>query len=198
MIEISPDKIEDIIKYLNDSKIVAVPTETVYGLAIKYNDVSAFQKLNEIKQRGNNNFSMMIASKSDIENYGILSKRAKRITDSLFPGELTIILPRNPDFKNSKNSLCNLKDEIGIRIPNNKFMLELLSKSGPLLVASANYKGENPCLNSDEVKKNLDFVDIVVSGKSDNKIASSIVKVVDDEVILLREGNISFDFINSL
>lgn len=193
MIELSQSKIEEVVKYLNAGKIVALPTETVYGLAIKYDNVVAIDNLIEIKKREGKNFTMMIADKNKISDYAILSSKAKRITNKLFPGELTIVLPKNNSFK---NYLFDESKTIGIRIPNNDFMLELLKKSGPLLVTSANYKGDKPCLNSDEVKMSLDFVDVVVAGKSGNGMPSSVIKVIDNEVTMLREGNIKINDIN--
>jgi len=175
-----------IVKHLKEGKVVAIPTETVFGLAVTFDNKNAINKMNEIKKRDQNKiYTMMIHNKDDISKYADVVDCAKKIIDKYMPGEITIILPKNKYFKN--NYFKNSKT-IGIRIPNHKLMQDVLKESGPLLVSSANISGEAACITTNDVIKNLN-VDIIVNQDSDNKPPSTIV-LVTNKVEILRQGDI--------
>ena len=179
--------VEDIVKYLKSGLVVAIPTATVYGLAVSYDNIDAINRLNEIKMRDANKiYTMMLSDPQSISDYAIINDESAKIIAKHFPGELTIILPKNKSFK---NVYFESQDTIGIRIPNHKLMLDVLKLSGPLLVSSANVSGESPCINSDEVLDRVD-ADIIVEGASDNALPSTIVRIIDNNIEILRQGDI--------
>lgn len=115
----------------------------------------------------------------------------KKLIESFWPGSLTIIFDKTdlvPDLVTSNLST------VGIRMPNNKICLELINKFGsPLATTSANLSDETPALSITENLKqdfnnNVDF--IIDSGKIDG-IPSTIVRVDNNEIIILRKGSIS-------
>lgn len=191
MIELPQDNIEEIIISLNSNKVVALPTETVFGLAISLNSKLALEKLIKIKNREINSgkvFTLVPESKESIKKYAIISETAKKLIENYFPGELTLILPKNPDFH---HPYFDNFEKIGIRIPNHPLFRKILKESGPLLLTSANHRGESPALSSDEVKSRLPEIDVLVIGKSNNNPPSTIVDLTTKTPKILRQGHIT-------
>ena len=102
MLEISSDNISTIIKSLKSGLVVALPTETVYGLAISLNSASALEKLIFLKRReigSGKVFTLVPESRSAIAQYATINKIAQKLISQHIPGEITLILPKNPDFQ---------------------------------------------------------------------------------------------------
>ncbi len=191
MIELPQDNIEEIIISLNSNKVVALPTETVFGLAISLNSKLALEKLIKIKNREINSgkvFTLVPGSKESIKKYAIISETAKKLIENYFPGELTLILPKNPDFH---HPYFDNFEKIGIRIPNHPLFRKILKESGPLLLTSANPRGESPALSSDEVKSRLPEIDVLVTGKSNNNPPSTIIDLTTKTPKIIRQGRIT-------
>lgn len=191
MVELPQDNIEEIIISLNSDKVVALPTETVFGLAVSLNSKSALEKLIKIKNREINSgkvFTLVPESKESIKKYALIPEAAKNLIETYFPGELTLILPKNPDFHHPYFDNFN---NIGIRIPDFPLFNQILEKSGPLLLTSANPRGESPAINSDEITFRLPEVDILIAGKSRNNPPSTIIDFTDYTPKLIRTGNLT-------
>lgn len=191
MLEIPQENIEKIIDSLISGQVVALPTETVFGLAISLSSEQALKKLIKIKNREINSgkvFTLVPESKELIEKYVIIPENAKEIIEKHIPGELTLILPKNPDFY---HPYFDNFAKIGIRIPNHPLFQEILKKSGPLLLTSANPRGESPAINSDEIKIRLPEVDILIVGESNNNPPSTIIDFTTTNPIILRNGKIN-------
>ena len=175
---------------LNRGGILGVPTETVYGLAVKADNDQAIRKLLTLKDRqvgSGKILTMMVADVDQMCQYVYMTKDHQRIARHYFPGELTVILPKHRGFK---HSYFNNFDTIGIRIPSHRYMLDLLKKTGPLLVTSANPRGEAPCLNSDELAMRLPDIDAVVKGVSGGNLPSTIIDFSTKEPVVRRQGGL--------
>lgn len=125
-------------------EILTVPTETVEGYAVRIDDEVAIKKLMDFKERGFDSdkiFPLVPESKDAISKYVIIPPAAKPLIDKYLPGELTLILPKNPNFR---NFYFDHYDSIGVRIPNHPLFVELLAENGPLLLTSANRRGGTP------------------------------------------------------
>ena len=116
---------EKIVSDLLEGQVVAFPTDTVYGLAIVYDDKESFDKLYQIKNRSiTKPIAMMVASSSMIENVAFVDEKSQKVIDKLLPGALTIILnakdnlPTHVTFNNPT---------VGIRIPNHQTTLNILN-----------------------------------------------------------------------
>jgi L-threonylcarbamoyladenylate synthase len=184
------DQLDKIVEYLNNGVVVAVPTETVYGLAVKFDNLKAIDKLTKLKDRGFDSgkvFSLMLANIDDVKKYAILNEKAKEIIEKYFPGDLTVVLKKNPVFV---NPYFDNYQTIGIRIPDHKFMIKLLQKAGPLIVTSANKKGLAPSLNSKLVGRELPEIEVIVSGKAGGRQPSTVVGLTESEPKILRRGRI--------
>ena len=184
---------------LNNSEVIAFPTETVMGFGVYFDDFKAYSRLNEIKRRPEYKpYTMMVSSIQDISKYAYVDSRAKRIINAFMPGEITILLPAKdnvPSFVTHGTGI------IGIRVPNLKELLEFLSFiKKPLLVPSANRSGEKPLLDSDSIKNEFkDEIGYVFEGKAKGGVPSTLVDLTDKEVKIYREGNIKLkDILNAL
>jgi len=190
---VAQEQIKTAKQLLDNGAILAVPTETVYGLAAKFDHQNAIDKLLAVKQRKTQNdnkvITLMLADTTDIAKYAQLNELATQISNQHFPGELTMVLPKNPDFQ---NYYFNHFQTIGVRIPNHTFMLELLKLTGPLLVTSANLRGLEPCRSSTEVQAQLHHIDATVTGQAGGNPPSTVISIIDSELKTLRQGSIIF------
>lgn len=190
MKRVMPENKKAAIDILSKGGILGVPTETVYGLAVKADNTPAIRKLLDLKQRqigSGKVLTMMVADVDQMSQYALMDHRSLVLSRHYFPGELTLILPkrrayRHPYFDNFQT--------IGIRIPDHEYMLELLKQTGPLLVTSANPRGEAPCRNSKELEARLPDVDGVVKGVSGGNIPSTIIDLTDNEPNVIRQGGL--------
>lgn len=176
--------------------VIAFPTETVYGLGIKYDSFLAYQKLFELKNRAaNKQLTLMLYDKKDIDKYAIIDDKSQRVIDYFMPGPLTVVLPKKKDVKMIGND-----DNIGIRIPDNQQTLDLLKEIGvAMYVTSANISNQADCLSYEQVKKLFENrVDLIIDGEVKNKKASTVISLVNNKVELLRDGPISIEEIEGV
>ena len=175
---------------LDNSRVIAFPTETVMGLGVYYNDFDAYNLLNKIKCRPEDKpYTMMLFSKDEIDKYAYVDERAKKVIDAFMPGEITILL-RSKD--SVPGYVTHNSGVIGLRVPNLANLLGFLRFiDTPLLVPSANRSGESPALTDKEVKSIfLNEVGYIFEGKSGCGVPSTLVDLSNKEVKIYREGNI--------
>ncbi len=175
---------------LDNSGIIAFPTETVMGLGVYFNDYEAYKFLNKVKERPEDKpYTLMLSSTDEISKYAYVDKRAQKIINRFMPGEITILLKSKgivPSYVTHNTGV------IGIRVPNHKLLLEFLSYlKTPLLVPSANKSGEKPAMTIEEVKEIFhDDVGFVFNGRALGGVPSTLVDLTNKEVKIYREGNI--------
>ena len=182
--------IERVANLLKDGKVVAFPTDTVYGLACIYGDESALEALKESKGRPENKpIPTMVSSIRQIEKIAYVSEDAKHLMETFMPGGFTMILKKR---ENLPAYLTNGFDTIGIRMPDDDFVLHLIDLcEKPLLVTSANLSGAQTGVTSDEVLEQLDGrIDAIVCGKAKGSVASTIVDMSNEKMKIVREGAI--------
>ena len=128
-----------------------------------------------------------------------ISPLEQKLIDSFWPGDLTIVFNKSkivPDILTS-----NL-DTVGIRMPNSKICLDLIDKLGsPIATSSANISDEAPTISIDNnLINNFDkkICFIIDNGIIQNGTPSTIVRVEDNSIKILREGSISLDKINNI
>ncbi|MBO4812844.1 Sua5/YciO/YrdC/YwlC family protein [Candidatus Saccharibacteria bacterium] len=168
-----------IITDLRSDKIVTVPTETVEGYAVSLKSEQAIKDLMRLKDRGFDSgkiFTLVPENKNAISNYAIIPETAKPLIDNYFPGELTLVLPKNPDFH---NFYYDHYDTIGLRIPDHPLFAEILPETGPLILTSANPRGGTP--------KSL-------TGHK----PSTIVDFTTDTPRIIRQGNLEIPEIKNI
>ncbi|MDR3125456.1 MAG: threonylcarbamoyl-AMP synthase [Candidatus Nomurabacteria bacterium] len=183
----------DIAAAIKRGAVVALPTETVYGLAVRFDDMAAVAQLAAIKERDYDSdkvFTLMLPAVELIKKYAVLDVKTENIISRYLPDELTVVLPKNPEFT---NPYFDNRPTIGIRVPNHQFMLGLLALAGPLIVTSANNKGLIPALDSQSIERDLPEVDAVVEGQSGNQPPTTVVNFTTEKPTILRQGSVSLD-----
>ena len=181
------------VQYFKKGNIGILPTDTVYGIGCDPLNIQALQDLYCIKNRNLNKPINILVSdihmvKSFVKN---INEIEQKLIETFWPGALTIIFNKSEIVP---NLLTSGLDTIGIRMPNNKICLEIITKlKKPLAMSSANISDNVPDsdLNSllSDFKDKVNF--IVIDENSNNNIPSTIVRVEDNQIKILREGSIN-------
>lgn len=175
---------------------VAVPTETVYGLAADSTDGEAVARIYAAKGRPSfNPLIVHVADRGAAQVLARFSAVAERLALAFWPGPLTMVLPRAADCPVASLATAGL-DTIAIRCPAHEAMQALLAATGkPLAAPSANASGRISPTRAEHVLASLDGrVPMVIdAGPTKRGIESTIVAVEDDRVRLLRPGPIAAD-----
>ena len=178
---------------LLQGKVVAFPTETVYGLGVISSSKEAYEALREAKNRpAEKPISLMCSTITQAVIHCEINVGVVGLLQLLLPGELTLLL-------RSRKGIARHIDlgsgTTGIRIPDSEDVRDLIDGVGvPLLVTSANLSGEPVCKTFEEVRKVFEGrVDLIVEGKCRSNVASTIIDCTGNELRLVRQGAVSFD-----
>ena len=193
--EINKNELNECTQILKDGGIVIFPTETVYGIGTNALCEESVKRIYEVKERPDEKpLSIMVSNIDEINKYAVIENDVeKKIIESFMPGPITIILKKKEGIF---DYISSGKDTIGIRIPNNNIMLELLKKAGiPIVAPSANISGRPSGIIFEEILKDFNGkVDVAINGgKCEISEPSTIVQVINNEPIILREGKISLN-----
>ena len=179
-----------------DGLAVAVPTETVYGLAADATDAKAVARIYAAKGRPSfNPLIVHIASLEQAKQLGVFSQRALDLAEAHWPGPLTLVLPHRGESGIADLVTAGL-DTIAIRCPAHPVMRQLIEMVGrPLAAPSANASGRISPTTPAHVLASLDgrISMVLDGGPCQRGIESTIVAVDGDEVRLLRRGPIEVD-----
>jgi len=180
--KIEPEKLEEIKKTFLEGGIVALPTETVYGLGVLASCREAVERLYKIKRRNRTKpFSLCVANKEEgVSLFSLLPPYGFRLIEKFWPGPLTLVFySRNGDKK------------IGVRVPYHKTLSKILEElKEPINLCSANISGGKEATTSYEVEKIFsEDIDLLVEAEPPryNK-ASTVVDLTFYPFKILREG----------
>ena len=194
------DKISEAAICIKNSGLVVFPTETVYGIGANALDEKAVAGIFKAKGRPSDNPLIVHISSIDMLNDLVknISPIEQKIIDTFWPGPLTIIFPKKDVLPDNVTSGL---DTVGIRMPNSKIALKLIELSGvPIAAPSANISGKPSGTDIsdiyEELKERVDY--IIDASICDIGVESTVVKVIDDEVLILRPGKISIEDIQKL
>jgi Sua5/YciO/YrdC/YwlC family protein len=182
-----------LVKALKEKKVIAFPTETVYGLGVVYDSLTAITALKKAKQRPENKpFTLMVSDKKVIHEFAEINQRDQCLIDAFMPGAITFIFNKKV---NLADYITNGFSTIGIRYPNDPFVVRLIKEvNKPLLVPSANISGMPPAFNHKEVIEQFDGeIEYVVEGECVSEVASTIIDLTTDEIKLIRQGEITME-----
>ncbi len=167
---------------LGRGKVVAFPTETVYGLAVRADLPSARERLQKLKGRAATKAIAYLLG--DINQKDALVARwpnvAQRLADAFWPGPLTLVVPGNDGGM------------VGLRLPDLALPRALAQRSdGPLLQTSANLSGQPAALNPAAVAGALPRLNLLLDGgRAPGGKSSTVVRCTDDHFTILRAGAI--------
>ena len=188
------DKICDVI---NNKGLVITPTDTVYGIMADAMDDDAIKKVYDIKKRGYNKPLIILVDSFEMLSHYTeeLSEMEKKLMDRFWPGLVTFILKKNDKIS---DLITAGNDTVGVRIPDNKDLLEIIRRlNRPVVSTSANIT-ETPVITSIEMleKEIIDNIDYIEDGGYLDNQSSTIVKIDDNKLVILREGKITDEIRN--
>lgn len=184
--------IDKIVSVVDSGGLVITPTDTVYGIMGDSLDENVIRKVYSVKRR---TFSKpLILLMSDVE---MIKKYTSDISDvewdlinHFLPGLVTIVLKKN-DLVSPL--ITSNSDYVGIRIPDNSELVEIIKKLGrPVISTSANISDSDVITRvnmiSDELLSGIDYV---YDGGEINNLSSTIIRVIDGELVILRRGELA-------
>lgn len=178
---------------LRDGGLVALPTETVYGLGANALDVAAVRRIYEAK--GRPSFNPLIVHVCDVAQARCLaavwSETAERLASHFWPGPLTLVVPKRPSVPDEVTAGL---PAVGLRMPAHPVTLAILREAGvPIAAPSANRYTELSPTTAAHVAASLgDRVDLIVdAGPSTVGIESTVVDLTGERPVILRPGGLS-------
>ena len=184
-------EIDKVVKILQKGGLIIYPTDTVYGLGCDITNTKAMEKVAQLKglKLDKANFSFICYDLSNLSDYvKQIDTPAYKILKKALPGPYTFVLPSSTNlpkaFKNKKT--------VGIRIPDNNIIRELVKKLGNPIVSTSIYDEDDLLEYTTDpeliFEKWGNKVDIVIDGGYGSNIPSTIVDLSDGEITILREG----------
>jgi L-threonylcarbamoyladenylate synthase len=188
----APSAIEWAAERLVAGGVIALPTDTVYGVAASLAHEEALQRLFAIKRRPEERVLPVLISSTDA-----LTRLAARVSDDVlllldryWPGPLTVVIPAREGMP---SLVTGPGDTVGVRLPNHPLAIEVIDKAGGAIACtSANRSGEPPARSADEVAESIGpELDLVLDGGlTPGGVPSTVIAIASDAVRILREGAI--------
>lgn len=184
---------QETLNVIRSGGVVAVPTDTVYGIACSVNNSAAIQSLYKIKIRESiKAIPVLIADLNQLDQVAkSLNDYAIKLAQSFWPGALTLILAKNELLPAN----LTIHPTVGVRIPDHDWLREIIRKTGPLAATSANISGEASPSTANQVLEQLNGrIELVIDGgECKGGIASTVVDCSGEEFSILRNGSITPD-----
>jgi len=193
-IKVNELNIEQVLHYtvdiLKNGGIVVYPTETFYGLGVKFDMEDSLKKLYDIKQRPEEKAMPLIIGNKELLTVitASMNKTAVSLMDRFWPGPLTLIFPAK---ENLSEYITAGTHKVAVRIPGESFALYLaITASFPITATSANLSGTSPAQDAETVIRYFgDKVDLIIDGgHTSGGLPSTIADVTGDKIKILREG----------
>jgi L-threonylcarbamoyladenylate synthase len=187
--------------HLRAGRLVAFPTETVYGLGADATNGVAVASIFEAKGRPRfNPLIVHVANAQAAERYVVLDALAQKLAAKFWPGPLTLVLPQKPNAGISDLVTAGL-DTVAIRVPDHEIARALLQEAGvPIAAPSANRSGHVSPTTAAHVAADLDdkLALILDGGPTQHGLESTVVAIADGVVIILRPGAVTADKIEAV
>ncbi len=195
--EYSSKDIIEMVELLKNDGVLGVNTDTVMGLAAISTSKKAFDKLVDAKNRpANKLFPIMVSDLEMMEKIAYVSSRDRRIIEKFLPGQITLVLKK----RDNSNIIVD-SETVAVRIVNDELLIKLVEDlASPIFLTSANKSGESTTKYASEVYKIFsgDIEGVLMKDASAYE-ASTIVDLTNNDIKILRAGNISLeDIIRSL
>ncbi len=178
---------------LKNGGIGVIPTDTIYGLVGRADLPNTVTRISQLKNRSDGKgFIVLISSIADLDLFGIkLSTEVSEFLNKYWPGKVSVEMFYNsPKFEHIRRPEgCN-----AFRLPDKRDLIEVLKQTGPLVAPSANLEGQSPAKNLEEAKKYFgDKVDFYVDGGDLDSLPSTLVRIKDNKIEVLREGAVKLN-----
>ncbi|MCM0582573.1 threonylcarbamoyl-AMP synthase [Weissella diestrammenae] len=180
-------------KALQQGKLVAFPTETVYGLGADAFNENAVSKVYAAKGRPSDNpLIVHVATPEQVQQYAVVDQRAQKLMTAFWPGPLTIILPVKPNVLSPV--VTGGMTTVASRMPDNQATLNLITETGsPLVGPSANTSGKPSPTTAQHVYHDLHgkIAGILDDGSTRIGVESTVIDLSVAQPVILRPGKIT-------
>jgi len=180
-------------------QLVALPTDTVYGVGVDAFSPSAVSSLLAAKRRGREMPPpVLVSAATTLDALAVgIPPYARELVKRLWPGPLTLVCRQQSSLQ---WDLGDTRGTVAVRMPNHDVALELLARTGPLAVSSANRSGLPAATDADAVEEMLgDTVEVLLDGgPTAGDVPSTIVDVTGGVGRLLRPGAVSLEELNKM
>ncbi|MBU1164265.1 threonylcarbamoyl-AMP synthase [Patescibacteria group bacterium] len=178
---IRKNNIKEAVTILKNKGVIVYPTDTAYGLGGVFDSKKVINQILKIKNRKDKKFTIIASSQHQVEKFFKLNSIEKKLAKKYWPGSLSIVVSKN----------------FAVRVPKNIVAQTLARRVGkPLIATSANVTGQKPAYDVKVVKKQ--FLNkknqpelILESGRLKKIKPSTVVKVKDSNVIIVRKGSVN-------
>ena len=194
------DAISLAIEKLKNGKVIAIPTDTVYGLAVDAKNFDAVENLYRLKKREKNKpLAIFLKNLEQIKKLFIVEDITKKLIEKYLPGKLTIVakIKDKTDIKLAKN-LNEIDDDfLGFRVVESFFIKKLFNEFDIILaVTSANISGNKVANSPSEIIKIFPQIELIISGDLLENSASTVVKINNSQLEIIRNGAIEIELKN--
>lgn len=192
-----PGAMDTAAEALRRGSIVALPTDTVYGLAVDPRQPGAVERLFSLKGRpADVPLPIMVGTPAQVRSVaGVLDGVAADLAGRFWPGPLTLVVPRADGFCVDLGGPRSTRHTVGIRWPDHRLVAGVCARLGPLAVTSANRHGSPPATTSDQVAEAFagsDELTVIVDGGPCTGDPSTVVECLGQGIRCLREGAIGW------
>ncbi len=175
-------------------QLIVLPTDTVYGVGADAFDAAAVRALLAAKGRGRDMPPpVLVSAASTLDALAVgVPSYARALVAELWPGPLTIVCRQQPSLQ---WDLGDTRGTVAVRMPDHDVALEVLSRTGPLAVSSANLTGEPAATNADDAERMLGrSVEVLLdAGPTPGPVPSTIVDATGQVGRVLRRGAVSLE-----
>lgn len=173
---------------LKKGGVIVYPTDTTYGIGCDLFNKEAIERVYRIKRMTKHKpLSFICADLKDISRYAQVTNYAYQTMRRLLPGPYTFILNAT---KMVPRLMITKRKTVGIRVPDNEICLEIVSSLGnPIITTSANVEDEDVICEPEEIEETFGSeVDLIIDSGSLPAHLSSVVDLIDDNPVIVREG----------
>ena len=193
LLKADADSISEAARLVLAGRLVAYPTDTVYGLGCNPYDKDAIDRLIQAKQRQKGALPILVNSMASAKKLAEFSQAAMNLAGRYWPGPLTLVLPLRAQLP---AAVTDDSPFVGLRIPRHEVALNLAEKCGGQIIGtSANLTGQPATTSAQTVLEEMgDLIDLILDGGPPPRgKESTVVKVLGGSIDVLREGSISRD-----
>ncbi|MBU1026219.1 MAG: threonylcarbamoyl-AMP synthase [Candidatus Margulisbacteria bacterium] len=167
---------------LESGKIIAFPTETVFGIGALLNKPKAIREIFKLKKRPRSKpLQVLIATHKQAQELGHLTDKNLKFASKKWPGPYTFIVPKT---RKVPKLVTGGSSKVGLRMPNHKAILKLIKEYGPIVATSANQAGGPPALTVKDVKKALPELAFILPGRVKSGKASKVIDLTKGKKVL--------------
>jgi tRNA threonylcarbamoyl adenosine modification protein (Sua5/YciO/YrdC/YwlC family) len=180
-------------------QLIVLPTDTVYGIGADAFEPGSVRALLAAKGRGRDMPPpVLVSAASTLDALAVgVPSYARALMDELWPGPLTLVCRQQPSLQ---WDLGDTRGTVAVRMPDQPVAIELLSRTGPLAVSSANLSGMPAATDADEAESMLgESVEVILDdGPTPGPVPSTIVDVTSEPGRVLRLGAVSLERLNEI